>query len=207
MITNTCICIDIMLSTRDQLLDYMRKCEAVIKPLVQVLMKGLNINVIDTKKWSVLTGSQRINLNYYPKCPKPELTVGVGRHSDVSTFTILLQDNIGGLYVRTPDGESWVHVPPINGALVINVGDALQILSNGKYKSIEHRVIANATADRISIPLFINPKPSEVIGPLTEVLENTGEKPKYKNVLYSDYTLHFYRKAHDGKDTLEFAKI
>ncbi|XP_074292635.1 feruloyl CoA ortho-hydroxylase F6H1-3 [Silene latifolia] len=192
---------------RDQLLNYMRKCEVVIKPLVEALMKGLSIDEINETKWTQLTGSKRINLNYYPKCPKPELTVGVGRHSDVSTFTILLQDDIGGLYVRAPDGESWVHVPPIAGALVINVGDALQILSNGRYKSIEHRVIANGTKDRISIPLFVNPKPSEVIGPLEEVLENTGEKPKYKNVLYSDYTLCFYRKAHDGKGTLDFAKI
>ncbi|KAK9715784.1 hypothetical protein RND81_06G189200 [Saponaria officinalis] len=194
-------------SCRDQLLNYMRKCETVITPLVQTLMNGLGIDELDDKKWSRLTGSKRINLNYYPKCPNPELTVGVGRHSDVSTFTILLQDDIGGLYVRAPDGESWVHVPPIPGALVINVGDALQIMSNGKYKSIEHRVIANGTKDRISIPLFVNPNPSDVIGPMEEVLEKSGEVAKYKNVLYSDYTLYFYRKAHDGKGTLEFAKI
>ncbi|XP_021749527.1 feruloyl CoA ortho-hydroxylase 2-like [Chenopodium quinoa] len=192
---------------RDQLLDYMNKCQVVIKSLLQVLLKGLNIQEINEENWSLLSGSKRINLNFYPKCPKPELTVGVGRHSDVSTFTILLQDDIGGLYVRAPDGESWVHVPPIPGALVINIGDALQIMSNGKYKSIEHRVIANGSKDRISIPLFVNPKPSKMIGPLKEVLVESDEEPKYKEVLYSDYTLYFYRKAHDGKGTLEFVKI
>lgn len=192
---------------RDQLLDYMKNCQVLIKSLLQVLMTGLNIHEINEKNWSLLAGSKRINLNFYPICPKPELTVGVGRHSDVSTFTILLQDDIGGLYVRAPDEEGWAHVPPIPGALVINIGDALQIMSNGKYKSIEHRVIANGSKDRISIPLFVNPKPSEVIGPLEEVLEESDEKAKYKKVLYSDYTLYFYRKAHDGKATLEFAKI
>ncbi|GAB2225965.1 hypothetical protein Droror1_Dr00021746 [Drosera rotundifolia] len=190
---------------RDQLLDYMKKCEVIIQPLCKVFMDELDIKEIDAKKQSLLTGSKRINLNYYPKCPKPELTVGVGRHSDVSTFTILLQDNVGGLYVRGLDGESWIHVPPIHSAIVINVGDALQIMSNGRYKSIEHRVAANGTHDRISIPLFINPNPSNMIGPLKEVLEKTGEEPKYKTVLYSEYVLHFYRKAHQGKDTLEFA--
>lgn len=170
-------------------------------------MKGLHITDMNEKRWSLLTGSKRINLNYYPKCSQPELTVGVGRHSDVSTFTILLQDDVGGLYVRAPDGERWVHVPPIPGALVINIGDALQIMSNGKYKSIEHRVIANESKDRISIPLFVNPKPTDLIEPFEEVLEESGEKPKYKKVLYSDYTLCFYRKPHDGKDTLQFAKI
>ncbi|KAL9262005.1 Feruloyl CoA ortho-hydroxylase F6H1-3-like protein [Drosera capensis] len=140
----------------DQLLDYMKKCEVIIQPLCKKS---------DTKKQSLVTGSKRINLNYYLKCPTPELTVGVGRHSDVSTFTILHQDNVGELYVRDLDGESWIHV---HGAIVINVGDVLQIMSNGRYKSIEHRVAANGTHDRISIPLFINPNPSNMIGPLKE---------------------------------------
>lgn len=99
--------------------------------------------VIDESKETLLMGSKRINMNYYPKCPNPELTVGGGRHSDVSTLTILLQDEIGGLYVRDMDTMKWIYVPPISGSLVINVGDALQIISNGKYKSVEHRVRAN----------------------------------------------------------------
>ncbi|WMV56481.1 hypothetical protein MTR67_049866 [Solanum verrucosum] len=188
---------------RDEALEFMRNSEIVMKKLLQALMKGLNVKEIDE---SVLMGSKRINVNYYPKCPNPELTVGVGRHSDVSTLTILLQDNIGGLYVKKLDSDMWVHVPPIHGALVINIGDALQIMSNGRYKSIEHRVIANGNNNRISVPIFVNPKPSDVIGPLKEVLES-GEEPIYKQVLYSDYVKHFFRKAHDGKDTVDFAKI
>ncbi|KVH90857.1 Non-heme dioxygenase N-terminal domain-containing protein [Cynara cardunculus var. scolymus] len=177
--------------------------ELIVKKLLEILMKGLNVKEIDE---SILMGSKRINLNYYPKCPNPELTVGVGRHSDVSTLTILLQDDIGGLYVRNTETMKWVHVPPVTGSLVINVGDALQIMSNGKYKSIEHRVIANGSSNRISVPIFVNPRPSDIIGPLPEVLHG-GEKPVYKNVLYSDYVKHFFRKAHDGKATVEFAKV
>ncbi|XP_031121829.1 feruloyl CoA ortho-hydroxylase F6H1-3 [Ipomoea triloba] len=191
---------------RDEALTFMRNCDAVIKRLLMSLMKGLNVTEIDGTKESLLMGSKRINMNYYPKCPNPELTVGVGRHSDVSTLTILLQDQIGGLYVRKLDSDTWVHVPPINGAIVINVGDALQILSNGRYKSIEHRVIANGSNNRISVPIFVNPRPNDIIGPLPEVLES-GEKAVYKNVLYSDYVKHFFRKAHDGKETVDFAKI
>ncbi|XP_017625683.1 feruloyl CoA ortho-hydroxylase F6H1-3-like [Gossypium arboreum] len=191
---------------REQVLDYMRKSEAVIKQLLKVLMKGLNVNEIDETKESLLMGSMRTNLNYYPKCPNPELTVGVGRHSDVSTLTILLQDEIGGLFVRGNDGDNWIHVPPIKGSLVINVGDALQIMSNGKYKSVEHRVVANGSNNRISVPIFVNPRPSDMIGPLPELIEN-GEKPIYKQVLYSDYVKHFFRKAHDGKKTVAFAEL
>ncbi|CAO2823557.1 unnamed protein product [Amaranthus hypochondriacus] len=192
---------------RDEALEYMKSSEIVIRKLLSVLMKGLNIYEIDEKKESLLMGSKRINLNYYPKCPNPELTVGVGRHSDVSTLTILLQDDVGGLYVRGLDGENWIPVPPIDGALVINIGDALQILSNGKYKSIEHRVIANGTKNRISVPIFVNPRPNDIIAPLLGSLKGDDEKPIYKEVLYSDYVKYFYKKAHDGKATIEFAKV
>ncbi|XVE90466.1 hypothetical protein DITRI_Ditri20bG0080200 [Diplodiscus trichospermus] len=191
---------------RDQVLDYMKKSEVVIKQLLQVLMKGLNVNEIDETKESLLMGSMRTNLNYYPICPNPELTVGVGRHSDVSTLTILLQDQIGGLFVRGNQGDNWIHVPPIKGSLVINVGDALQILSNGRYRSVEHRVVANGSKNRISVPIFVNPRPRDIIGPLPELIES-GEKPIYKQVLYSDYVKHFFRKAHDGKKTVAYAEL
>ncbi|XP_076918277.1 feruloyl CoA ortho-hydroxylase F6H1-3-like [Bidens hawaiensis] len=190
---------------RNQALTYIESSEIVVKKLLEILMNGLNIPEIDESKESMLMGSKRINFNYYPKCPNPERTVGIGPHSDVSTLTVLLQDDIGGLYVRNTDTMNWIHVPPISGSLVINVGDALQIMSNGKYKSIEHRVSANGSANRISVPIFVNPRPSDIIGPLPEVLKS-GEKPPYKHVLYSDYVRHFFKKAHDGKATIEFAK-
>ncbi|KAJ6714142.1 OXIDOREDUCTASE 2OG-FE II OXYGENASE FAMILY PROTEIN [Salix viminalis] len=190
---------------RDQVLEYMKRSEIVVRKLLDVLMKNLNVTEIDETKESLLMGSKRINLNYYPICPNPELTVGVGRHSDVSTLTVLLQDDIGGLYVRG-NNDSWIHVPPVNGSIVINVGDALQIMSNGRYKSVEHRVIANGSNNRISVPIFINPGPSEKISPFPEVLAS-GEKAVYKEVLYSDYVRHFFHKAHDGKATIEFAEI
>ena len=188
------------------MLEYMRKSEIVIKQLLKVLMKRLNVKEIDQTKQDLLMGSRRLNINYYPVCPNPELTVGVGRHSDVSTLTILLQDDIGGLYVRDLQDDSWIHVPPVKGSIVINVGDALQIMSNGLYKSVEHRVVANGSNNRISVPIFVNPRQQDMIGPLPEVLA-TGEKAIYKQLLYSDYVKYFFRKAHDGKGTVDYAKI
>ena len=185
----------------------MKKSEIVIKRILSALMKRLNVSHIDNEKENLLMGSKRINLNYYPVCPNPELTVGVGRHSDVSTLTVLLQDEIGGLYVRVENKNKWIHVPPIKGSLVINIGDALQIMSNGRYRSVEHRVAANGSSDRISVPIFVNPRPSDVIFPFPEALANYGEEAIYKKVLYSDYVKHFFRKAHDGKCTVDFAKI
>ncbi|KAB2616396.1 feruloyl CoA ortho-hydroxylase 1-like [Pyrus ussuriensis x Pyrus communis] len=196
---------------RDEVLEYMKKSEILTKRLVELLMRRLNVKEIDKAKEYLLMGAKRIQLNYYPICPNPELAVGNGRHSDISTLTILLQDDIGGLYVRRNDNgndkdSGWIHVPPVKGSLVINIGDALQIISNGRYKSVEHRVAVNSSKNRVSIPIFVFPRPSEMISPLPEVLES-GEKPVYKSVLFSDYVKHFFAKPHNGKTTIEFAKI
>ncbi|KAF6136219.1 hypothetical protein GIB67_001628 [Kingdonia uniflora] len=188
---------------RKQAVEFMKLTEPVIKQLIEALMKGLKVKEIDERKESLLMGSKRINLNYYPMCPNPELTASLGRHSDVSTLTVLLQDDIGGLCVRLPDEEnSWAHVPPIRGSLVINIGDALQIISNGHYKSVEHLVIANEKRSRVSVPIFVYPGASNVIGSFAEVLKN-GEKAVYKQVWYKEYLKHFLEKAHDGKKTIE----
>lgn len=191
---------------RDQLLEYMKESEPLIKRLLKALITRLGMSKLDETNEPFLMGSRRMNLNYYPKCPSPELTVGVGNHSDVSTLTVLLQDETGGLYVKKLDGDNWVHVPPIKGSLTINIGDALQIMSNGRYKSIEHHVVANEHEDRVSVPIFVNPRPNDAIGPLAEVIER-GDKALYKCVLYSDYVKHFYKKSHNGKDTIDFARV
>ncbi|CAN6812318.1 unnamed protein product [Brassica oleracea] len=63
--------------------------------------------------------------HYYPPCPKPDLTMGISKHSDNSFLTVLLPDNIGGLQIRHQD--SWVEVAPLPGSLVINIGDFVQV--------------------------------------------------------------------------------
>lgn len=62
--------------------------------------------------------------HYYPPCPEPELTMGTSKHSDPDFLTILLQDQIGGLQVLSEN--QWIDVPPVPGALVVNIGDLLQ---------------------------------------------------------------------------------
>lgn len=178
----------------------MERAEPVIKKLLEVLLKGLKV------KENTLMASPIINFNYYPHCPEPDLTAGVCPHSDISILTVLLQDDNGGLYVQATDGDSWIHVPPIDGALVINIGDIFQIMSNDRYKSIEHRVVANAIKNRVSVPIFVNPRADAVFGPLPEVLER-GEQPLYKEVMFSDYFKFFFSKKHEGKKTMDFARI
>lgn len=135
---------------RDEVVDYVESAKSVIRKLLEVLLEGLKVKQIDKAREYTLMGSPIVNLMYYPHCPNPDFTAGVRPHSDISALTVLLQDDNGGLYVRATQNDSWIHVLPINGALVINIGDILQIMSNDRYKSIEHRVVANGSKDSFS---------------------------------------------------------
>jgi isopenicillin N synthase-like dioxygenase len=80
---------------------------------------------------------------------------GVAEHTDYGLLTLLLQDDSGGLQVRT--GGEWVDVPPVPGALVCNLGDMLERLTEGRYRSTPHRVLSPRDRDRISCPFFFDP--------------------------------------------------
>ncbi|KAK5844221.1 scopoletin 8-hydroxylase-like [Gossypium arboreum] len=197
---------------REVALEYLKTSMTMVRRLLEILMGNLGVELDDTKI-DGLIGMKMVNMNFYPTCPDPDLTVGVGRHSDMGTLTILLQDGIGGLYVKVAEeianigkkGE-WVEIPPVPGALVINIGDALQILSNGKYKSAEHRVRTTSTKSRVSVPIFTSPRPSEKIAPLPQVVEKDG-MACYREVIFGDYMRNFFGNVHDGKKSLEFAQI
>ncbi|KAJ0088850.1 hypothetical protein Patl1_31836 [Pistacia atlantica] len=99
-------------------------------------------------------GAQGMRVNYYPTCSRPDLVLGLSPHSDASTITILMQeDDTEGLQIKHND--EWVPVKPVQDALVVNVGDVIEIWSNGKYKSIEHRAVTNQKKARISYASFI----------------------------------------------------
>ncbi|XP_062178116.1 protein DMR6-LIKE OXYGENASE 2-like isoform X3 [Alnus glutinosa] len=120
-----------------------------------------------------------IRLNHYPPCPSPHLALGVGRHKDGGALTILAQDDVGGLEVkRKMDGE-WIRVNPTADAYIINVGDIIQVWSNDKYESVDHRAVVNSKRERFSIPFFFNPAHYTMVKPLEE-LTNDQKPAKYR---------------------------
>ncbi|CAM6009124.1 unnamed protein product [Sphagnum balticum] len=129
-------------------------------------------------------GEQFFVCNFYPPCPEPKVAIGTLPHSDFGTITILLQDDVGGLEILDKH-NNWIQVKPLRHALVINAGDQLEILSNGKFKSVQHRVRVNSEKARLSIAAFINPKFTDTIGPPSQIVGEQG--PLYKDTVFANY--------------------
>lgn len=144
---------------RDTVLAYL---DAVTR-LGHVLMEGiaLSLGLPATYFHDRCTADPLILLRLfnYPSQPVPErldVAWGVGEHTDYGLLTILRQDTVGGLSVHTAGG--WVDAPPLPQSFVCNIGDMLDRMTGGLYKSTPHRVRRNTSGtDRISIPLFFDP--------------------------------------------------
>jgi isopenicillin N synthase-like dioxygenase len=102
-----------------------------------------------------------------PAAPDEEPRWGVGEHTDYGLLTILKQDDTGGLQVKS--GGGWIPAPPISGAFLCNIGDMLDRMTAGRYKSTPHRVQNVTRRDRLSFPFFFDPNFDATIEPIVEV--------------------------------------
>jgi len=104
----------------------------------------------------------------YPSRPVPpglDVREGVGEHTDYGLLTLLRQDAVGGLQVRSPGG--WIEAPPVPGSFVCNIGDMLDRMTGALYRSTPHRVRLNTSGrDRLSFPLFFDPDVDARIEPI-----------------------------------------
>jgi isopenicillin N synthase-like dioxygenase len=139
---------------RETVLDYM----AALTRLGHRLMAGLAISLgLEESYFSEHGTGEPLTLfrifNYPP--PRDPTLWGVGEHTDYGLLTILLQDDAGGLEVRSR--SSWVSAPPVPGSFVCNIGDMLDRMTRGLFRSTPHRVRNPAPRNRLSFPFFFDP--------------------------------------------------
>lgn len=170
--------------------DFALKLEKLAEDLLDLLCENLGLEQGYLKK--AFYGSKGptfgTKVSNYPPCPKPELIKGLRAHTDAGGIILLFQDDkVSGLQLLK-DGN-WIDVPPMKHSIVINLGDQLEVITNGRYKSIEHRVIAQQDGTRMSIASFYNPGSDAVIFPAPELIEKAEEenKLKYPKFVFEDY--------------------
>lgn len=174
--------------------DYATKLMTVTEVLSKAIAKSLNLEESSFLNQFGDQAMMQVRFNFYPPCSRPDLVHGVKPHTDRSGITVLLQDReVEGLQIRV-DGK-WYRVPVIPHALVVNLGDQMQIMTNGIYKSPMHRVVTNTEKLRISIALFTEPEPENEIGPVDQLIDE--QRPKlYRNVRnYGAINYECYQKG------------
>ncbi|KAJ8772446.1 hypothetical protein K2173_027623 [Erythroxylum novogranatense] len=152
-------------------------------------------------------GTQVIALNCYPPCPNPEIALGLPPHSDYSCLTIMLQSFPGLEIVAGSEDGKWRLVPRLHGALQVHVGDHIEVLSNGLYKSVIHRARLNSERTRISIASLHSLGMDEKMATAEELVDD--EHPKgYKESSFRDF-LDFLSKNDiaEGKTFINTLKI
>lgn len=181
-------------------MEYFRHAQDVAHHLMRGFALGLDLD----ENYFLRTSSKplsRASFVYYPQQSKNlgEKQFGVGPHTDFGVLTVLCQDSVGGLQVQDLNGD-WVHAPPIEGTLVVNVADLLSRWTDGAYKSTPHRVINSSGHERLSLVLAFDPDPDTLIS--AKDIYGADYPAKEDPITCGDYLIWRFEKAFSYRKSL-----
>jgi len=191
---------------RDTVEKYAIQVERVAQELLSLFAENLHL---EADYFKDRFGSEPMNMmrmNFYPPCPRPDLVLGLSPHSDGGGITLLLQDDqTEGLHVRK--NNQWIPVQPIPYALVVNIGDLVEVMTNGRYKSVEHRAVTSQERARLSVALFYNASMDAEVAPSSKLVDE-DQQLLYRKFIHEEYIRYYLSRELKGKHPLaDFAKL
>lgn len=169
------------LNFRKTLDEYSIKIRVVLEEVLKAMARSLKLEENKfSELWRAEEDTIHARFNFYPQCPSSDLVIGMKTHTDGTAITILLQDKEVEALQVLKDNQ-WFRVPIIPEALVIIVGDQMEIASNGIFKGPLHKVTVNPQYDRVSLAMLSLPNVEKEIGPIPELINE--ERPQmYKRL-------------------------
>lgn len=186
-----------LLGFREQMVRYYGAVNDLGNRILSLL--ALSLDMPDTwfEKFHAPAAAATLRMIHYP--PQPAHAkfnqIGAGAHTDWGGITILAQDDVGGLEVRTVQGD-WITATPIAGSFVINLGDLMARWTNGIYMSNMHRVNNNVSGkDRYSIPYFHSPYPTSVIEAIPSCVDK-DHPPRFATCTAQEHMAEMFRRSY-----------
>eukprot|EP00253_Pinus_taeda_P015924 PITA_15924 len=173
--------------------EYGRQVLGVVDKLLSAF--SINLGLEESTARNALGGENmemELKINYYPACPQPDMALGVLPHTDMSALTVLKPNDVPGLQILR--NNEWVTAKHVPDTLIIHIGDQLQTLSNGRYKSVLHRTLVSKDKVRMSWPVFCIPPLDLVVGPLKQLIDE-NHPPLFDAMTYREFKQRRKTKA------------
>jgi len=193
---------------RERLQEYTSSTRELARELIKGIWESLDLettsmdNALDLDSCFMIFAA-----NLYPPCPQPELAFGLPPHSDFALLTVLLQNGIDGLQVK--HNGRWVQVKPLPNCFLINTGDQMEIVSNGRYKSVLHRATLNNKNTRMTLVSAIGPSMETIVIPIPapELVSREDHKARYRGMKFRDFVEYHQKNRLKEKSVLDLLRL
>ncbi|XP_078156770.1 2-oxoglutarate-dependent dioxygenase 19-like [Carex rostrata] len=173
--------------------------------LLKAIWEDLGIKesrVMEALKLGLCT--QHLAANLYPQYLNPGSAFGLAPHSDLGFLTLVYQNGVDGLQIMHKD--RWIYVKPVPNSIMVNIGDHMEIVSNGKYKSVLHRAVLNSEMARMSIVTVIGPSLDAIVEPFADLV-NANSPAMFRGLTYRDYFEHQQSNSIVEKRALNIVRL